>query len=78
MTGRSRRYVRRADDDGEERRYDFCPDCGATVLYAFGGAPDIVVIPVGAIADSGFPVPPREIFEDRRHPWVHTEIGASG
>lgn len=74
VTGRRSRYVRRSDEDGEERRYDFCPDCGATVTYSFEGVGDIVVVPVGAFADPGFPVPTREIYDDRRHPWVHTDI----
>ena len=70
VEGRASEYVRHADDDGEARVYRFCPDCGATVIYSFEHAPEIVVIPVGAFADPDFPRPTRWIYDDRRHPWV--------
>ena len=70
LTGRFTEYVRYADDDGEARTYRFCPVCGAIVTYAFENAPEIVVVPVGAFADPGFPAPTRAIYDERRHPWV--------
>jgi hypothetical protein len=70
ISGESRVWERRADDDGEGRTYRFCPECGATVYYTFENAPDIVVIPVGAFADPGFPAPSRFVYGERRHPWL--------
>ncbi len=31
IRGKAREYVRRADGDGAERRFFFCPACGSTV-----------------------------------------------
>jgi hypothetical protein len=69
VEGRSTEYVRLSDDEGEERRFSFCPDCGATVFYTVSGLPGIA-IPVGAFADPSFPPPVRAIYESRRHGWV--------
>jgi hypothetical protein len=70
VTGESREYQRAAEDDGELRRFRFCPNCGATVVYDFGPGSDSVVIPVGAFADPQFPAPVRSIYESRQHAWV--------
>ena len=60
-------YVR-ISDDGEERTYSFCPDCGATVFYQ--SDPDRIAVPIGAFADPTFPPPTVSVWEERRHPWV--------
>jgi hypothetical protein len=73
LEGRSREFVRRSDE-GEERFYSFCPECGATVLYRLASAPDVVAVPLGAFADPSFPTPTVEIWEQRRHPWVAVDI----
>jgi hypothetical protein len=70
IDGRSTEFVRRADEDGEPRTFHFCPECGATVYYVVGSAPDLVAIPVGAFADPDFPAPRISVWESRRHPWV--------
>ncbi len=75
LMGEASEYVRRADEDGEARTFRFCPACGATVSYTFGGLTDVVVIPVGAFADPGFPAPTRWIYDERRHPWVTPPAG---
>jgi hypothetical protein len=69
VEGRSTEYVR-VSDHGEERRFSFCPECGATVYYRLPAAPDLVAVPVGAFADPGFPPPRISVYESRRHPWV--------
>jgi hypothetical protein len=69
IEGRSTEYVR-ISDEGEERVFSFCPDCGATVFYRLPSAPDLVAVPVGAFADPGFPAPRVSVWESRRHPWV--------
>ena len=77
ISGEWREYVRHSDEDGEARRFRFCPDCGATVFYDYGPEdPDpVVVIPVGAFADPGFPPPQRTVHVARRHPWVELSAG---
>ena len=73
VEGPTSRFVR-ASDDGDARTFTFCPTCGATVFFELDMMPGFVAIPVGAFADPGFPPPAREIFEDRKHPWVHLEF----
>src|SRR5919197_2204068 len=62
VVGRYADYVRRSDE-GEERTFHFCPDCGATVFYAIATMADSVAVPVGAFADPSFPPPIRSIYE---------------
>jgi hypothetical protein len=68
VEGRYTDYVR-VSDEGDERTFHFCPDCGATVFYEIPGLPG-VAIPVGAFADPTFPAPVRSIYESRQHPWL--------
>jgi hypothetical protein len=70
VSGRSRAFVRRSDDGGQERTFRFCPDCGATVYYTTEDAPDLIAVPVGAFADPSFPAPTASVYESRRHAWV--------
>ena len=60
-------------DEGDERTFHFCPDCGATVFYEI---PAMVAVPVGAFADPTFPPPVFSVWEERRHPWVSVPEGA--
>jgi hypothetical protein len=69
VAGRYSDYVR-TSDEGEERTFHFCPDCGATVFYTLSTAPAVVAVPVGAFADPSFPPPRVSVFESRRHPWL--------
>jgi hypothetical protein len=68
-TGRFSEYVRTAER-GDERRYCFCPGCGATVFFTAPAFPDFVGVPAGAFADPSFPSPRVSVYESRRHPWV--------
>lgn len=76
VAGRFRDYVRRADEDGEERMFHFCPDCGGTVFYTTADAPELIAVPVGAFADPSFPPPTVSVYDSRRHPWVALPPGA--
>jgi hypothetical protein len=76
VAGRFSDYVRLADEGGEERTFHFCPDCGGTVFYSTGDAPDVIAVPVGAFADPSFPPPTVSVYESRRHPWVVLPPGA--
>jgi hypothetical protein len=69
ISGRSTEYVRRSDA-GDERRFRFCPECGATVYYTIPTDPGLVAVPIGAFADPAFPPPRISVWESRRHPWV--------
>jgi hypothetical protein len=69
VAGRYSDYVR-ISDDGEERTFHFCPDCGATVFYTLATAPDVTAVPIGAFAEPSFPAPTVSVYESRRHPWV--------
>ena len=69
IVGRHRDYVR-TSDEGEQRTFHFCPDCGATVFYTLSVAPDVVAVPIGAFAEPAFPSPTVSVYESRRHPWL--------
>ena len=69
IEGRSTEYVR-VSDDGEERRFNFCPVCGGTVYYHLPAQPDVIAVPVGVFADPSFPPPTISVYESRRFPWV--------
>jgi len=67
VAGRYSDYVR-ISDDGEERTFHFCPDCGATVFYESTATPDLLAVPIGAFADPSFPAPTVSVYESRRYP----------
>ena len=69
IEGRNNEYAR-LSDQGEERIFSFCPECGATVFYREPSIPGEFTIPVGAFADPAFPEPAFSLWERRRHPWV--------
>ena len=69
IVGRHSDYLR-ISDDGEERSFHFCPDCGATVFYVLPDAPEVIAVPIGAFADPTFPQPTVSVYESRRHPWL--------
>jgi hypothetical protein len=60
----------RVGDEGGRFRFTFCPECGSTVFYVEEGDEQHIAIPVGAFADSLFPVPTISVYEERRHSWV--------
>jgi hypothetical protein len=67
VAGRYAEYVR-VSDEGEERTFRFCPDCGATVFWT--PAPDAIAVAIGAFADPTFPPPTVSVYGSRRRPWV--------
>ena len=73
VVGRYNDYVR-ASDEGEERTFHFCPDCGATVFYTLSTAPEVIAVPIGAFADPTFPPPTVSVWESRRHPWLAVPV----
>ena len=70
VTGRYSEYVRIADEGGE-RTFRFCPDCGATVFYTTEERwTDLIAVPIGAFADPLFPQPTISVYGSRRYPWL--------
>ena len=69
IEGRHTDYVR-ISDEGDERVFSFCPECGGTVFYRIPELPEMIAVPVGAFADPTFQPPVRSVWEVRRHPWV--------
>ena len=69
VDGRCTEYVR-ISDEGEERTFRFCPECGATVFWTLATVPAAIAVPIGAFADPTFPPPTVSVYGSRRHPWV--------
>jgi len=69
VSGDFTEYVRRSDD-GDDRSFRFCPECGSTVFYTTDDEPGMIAIPVGAFADPSFPAPTMAVYGARQHPWV--------
>lgn len=69
INGESRVYVRTADS-GNQIRFHFCPECGATLYYQPGNDVDVIGVPVGAFADPEFPPPRVSVYESSRHRWA--------
>ncbi len=69
IQGASRTY-RRTGDAGSEIEFQFCPDCGSTVVYRQLEVPDQIAVPVGAFAEPGFPMPTASVYEARKHAWI--------
>jgi hypothetical protein len=60
----------RTGDDGTTADFQFCPTCGATVLWRCREMPGVTAVAVGAFADPTFPAPKRTVYETRAHPWL--------
>lgn len=69
MAGETREFVRTGDEGGVAR-FQFCPECGSTVVWRLDGDPDVIAIAVGVFADPNFPPPTRSVYEERQHPWA--------
>jgi hypothetical protein len=66
-------YVR-VSDEGEERTFCFCPDCGATVFWT-NESSDAIAVAIGAFADPSFPQPTVSVYGSRRYPWLSLPDG---
>ena len=69
IKGTSSQYVRTADS-GNRITFHFCAECGSTMYYQLIDTPDMIAVPVGAFADSEFPLPEFSVYESRQHSWV--------
>lgn len=66
--GRSITYVRTGDSGGTIR-FQFCPECGATVYFTIDAFDGLTAVPVGAFGDANFPAPTFSMYESRKHRW---------
>jgi hypothetical protein len=71
IDGRSTAYTR-VNDEGEERTFNFCPDCGSTVFYRTDD--ERIAVPIGAFADPTFPRPTVSVWEERMHSWLKLPV----
>jgi hypothetical protein len=71
VEGRASDHVRVTDEaDGKEHVFHFCPECGSGVYQTEPSEPDLVIVAVGAFADSTFPPPTASGYDFRRHGWL--------
>jgi hypothetical protein len=75
IAGQFTEYTR-VSDDGEERTFRFCPECGATVFWTTADWPGVIAVPIGAFADPSFPQPKVSVYGSRKHSWVSLPDGA--
>jgi hypothetical protein len=71
ISGDYKGYTRNSDEeDRKPHVFHFCPNCGSQVFYTEPDEPELVVVSVGAFADSSFPPPTESGYDWRRHPWI--------
>jgi hypothetical protein len=69
VSGRYAEYIR-VSDDGEERTFRFCPQCGSTVFWTTEGWEGSIAVAIGAFADPSFPQPYISVYGTQRYPWL--------
>ncbi|MBI1407416.1 MAG: aldehyde-activating protein [Caulobacter sp.] len=69
VEGPSRQWSR-VGDEGTSATFEFCPTCGATVVWRNAEMPGLIAVTLGAFADPTFPAPTRTVYESRAHPWL--------
>jgi hypothetical protein len=60
-------------ESGKSIRRSFCPVCGSSVCDEADALPDIVMLGVGTLDDSGWVKPGMQIYCDSAQPWVHLQ-----
>lgn len=61
----------RQGDEGSVASFHFCTSCGSTVWYISDAQPELVAIPLGALADPhAFGAPIYSVYEARKFDWV--------
>jgi hypothetical protein len=68
LTGTPRFYEMKADSGNTVRR-GFCPSCGAPVMGATSGLPDITTISAGSLDDPSVFKPEFVCYTSRGHAW---------
>jgi tetratricopeptide (TPR) repeat protein len=71
IAGEYKDFARISDEsDRKEHVFHFCPECGSQVFYTEPSEPGLVVVSVGAFADSSFPQPTESGYDSRRYSWI--------
>lgn len=71
VEGRANEFVRVSDEaDRMEHVFQFCPDCGSTVLITEPSQPHLVTVAAGVFADPEFPEPTRAGYDHLRPQWL--------
>lgn len=76
IEGQSTKWTR-IGDSGQPLTSHFCPECGSTVYWDIGIAPDFIGVAVGTFNDPTFPPPKISGYEANRHPWAMTAADLS-
>lgn len=69
IAGESTIYTRESDS-GFAVIHHFCPSCGSTVCWYPDRKPGKIAVGVGCFADSEFPGPHQQVYEEHQHSWV--------
>jgi hypothetical protein len=71
IAGSSTQYIRVDDEGRKKATFHFCPHCSAIVYWQLEAEQEMILIPVGAFADPGFPTPTVSVWEEDKHAWVY-------
>ncbi len=74
LTGTVSTYEGRGDT-GNATYHRFCPSCGSPVAMEAAVMPDVVMVPVGTLADPSSVKPVMQIYCDSAQPWALLEGG---
>src|SRR5262249_46047255 len=70
IAGSSAQYIRLDDEGRKKATFHFCSRCSAIVYWQLEAEQEMILIPVGAFADPGFPTPTVSVWEEDKHAWV--------
>ena len=70
IAGSSTQYIRLDDEGRKKATFHFCPHCSAILYWQLEAEEGMILIPVGAFADPGFPTPTVSVWEEDKHAWV--------
>ena len=76
VSGRLQKYTRIAES-GRPVVYEFCPECGTTVLWRIEAAPDRTIFAGGAFDDMRALDPAGEMYNENKLSWARVECSLS-
>jgi hypothetical protein len=72
--GGRRTTFTRPSDSGFPVAFHFCPECGSTVCWEPSRMPDRIAVAYGAFAGTDMPAPEQQVYVQRRHGWLKTDM----
>ena len=69
VTGEAKVFIRTVES-GNTSEHHFCPNCGCEMWYVARPFREMMAIPIGRFAESGFPAPQYSVYEEHKHTWV--------